>query len=213
MRPARLPFTRWAGRWLGAFCAAGAAVVQAAGSESAILRVGLDGRWQLAPEPGATDAPRTALDPMPWTGERGLPAAPHRPPVAVSQLTQRWWLTRGRADVGMGLGTLVESRLGLAAPGVPDGPAATSLAPTSLLIVGMRYRTTDRSVLYADAVRWRGVAGENSALQAKVGVEFKSAQSRWNVAYSGLGMQLASDTKMTLRLRKGGLNVVMRRAF
>jgi len=41
----------------------------------------------------------------------------------------------------------------------------------------------------------------------------KSAQSRWNVTYGGLGLHLAGDTRMTLRLRKGGLGIVMRHSF
>ena len=47
----------------------------------------------------------------------------------------------------------------------------------------------------------------------KVGIEFKSAQSRWNIACGGLGLRVAADTRMTLRVRRGGVSNCVHRSF
>ena len=78
----------------------------------------------------------------------------------------------------------------------------------------MRYRTSERAAFFADASGVRGLALDGGGVVVgKVGMEFKVAQSRWSVAYGGLGLSLAGDTRMTLRLRKGGLGLSMHSAF
>jgi hypothetical protein len=133
----------------------------------------------------------------------------------LSELNYRWWLSRGRVGVGLGLGTVtygLSPTRGL--PGVFGDESSTVLVTGTVLTLGMRYRTSAHSVLFADAAGVRGLGLERGdAVVGKVGVDFKLAQSRWNVSYGGLGMGLAGDTRMTLRLRKGGLGLYMRSSF
>ena len=88
------------------------------------------------------------------------------------------------------------------------------LASGTVLTLGMRYRASEHSTLYADAAGVGPFGAEGGdAVVGKVGVEFKAAQSRWNIAYGGLGLRLGGDTRMTLRVRRGGLGVYMRSNF
>jgi hypothetical protein len=139
----------------------------------------------------------------------------------VTQLDYRWWAVRGRGAVGFGVGTLAHGvlPLGLArptagyVPGETGGPASTLIEVGPVLTVGLRYRTSEHSTFYADAANVRGSAYARDSVVGKVGMEFKSAKSRWAVTYGGLGLHLSGDTRMTLRLRKGGLAVMMRSTF
>ncbi len=168
--------------------------------------------------PFANDAPSFVRAELPVDSARSLPGFR----AEANELSYRWWTSRGRADLGVGLGTLAYAvqrdefprRPGAYVAGVVDDRGAAVLGTATVLTLGMRYRTSDRSTLYADAagVRARGFDG-GDAVVGKVGVEFKSAQSRWNIAYGGLGLRLDGDTRMTVRLRKGGLAFFMRRAF
>ena len=145
--------------------------------------------------------------------------APRSLPGYRSQLTElsyRWWASSGRADLGLGLGTVAYVALPVASlpGGLVDGASATVLGSGTVLTLGMRYRTSARSTLYADAAGIRGLRADGGdAVVGKVGVEFKAAQSSWNIGYGGLGVHLAGDTRMTLRLRKGGLAIAMRSSF
>jgi len=151
-------------------------------------------------------------------------AAPARPGFRseVTELSYRWWAARGRAELGLGIGTLAYvtqliERVRPAAAHLTgangDAANAAVLGSGSVLTLGMRYRASDRSTLYADAADVRRMGFERDAVVGKVGIEFKSAQSQWSIAYGGLGVRLADDTRMTLRLRKGGLGIYMRSSF
>jgi hypothetical protein len=133
-----------------------------------------------------------------------------------SEVSYRWWASSGRADLGLGLGavTLSSSPTG-AVPGLANGGNGNVIASGTVLTVGMRYRTSPQSSVYADASGWRGNGFDSTdgGVAGKVGLEFKSAQSRFNVAYGGLGMRLTGDSKMTVRLRRGGLGLFMKREF
>lgn len=160
---------------------------------------------------GANDAPRFTRSELPVDGPRSLPGYRHE----LNEFSQRWWVSKGRADVGLGLGTLAYATRPFASPSaaaVESGASVVAAAP--VLTLGMRYRTSERSALYADAsgVGRLGVDGSDRVV-GKLGVEFKSAQSRWNIGYGGLGLSLAGDTRMTLRLRRGGLALSMHSAF
>lgn len=161
---------------------------------------------------GQNDAPRFVReDAVPET----LRTAPGFRGEAA-EIGYRWWISRGRADLGLGLGTLAYSirPVGSSAGLVPDA-AASVVASGTVLTLGMRYRTSDRSSVFADAASWRGGGGFDGRDQVagKVGVEFKSAQSRFNIAYGGLGVKLAGDARMTVRMRRGGLGIYMRTKF
>jgi hypothetical protein len=100
---------------------------------------------------------------------------------------------------------------------LPEWPGTTADAATAsgtLLSLGMRYRTSERSALFADAYGVRGVGTHGrDAMLRKVGVEFKTAQSQLSVAYGDLGWSFAGDTRMSVRVRKGGFGLYMRGKF
>ena len=89
-----------------------------------------------------------------------------------------------------------------------------ALASSPSLSVGLRRRTTATSTVFADATGSRsiGVSGIDT-YSGKVGVEWKKAESRWSVAYSGLGLRLSSESRMIVNLRKGGVGIYMRSQF
>ena len=133
----------------------------------------------------------------------------------LTELSISRWASSGRADVGVGVGSimLVDRPTGLL-PGRPAEGAALLSASGTVLMLGLRYRTTEHSSVYADAahVRGLGLDGEDRVV-SKVGVQFKAAQSDWKIAYGGLGFRLAGDARMTLKVRRGGVALYMRRAF
>jgi hypothetical protein len=133
----------------------------------------------------------------------------------TSELGRRWWVSRGPADFGVGLGTVT---LVSRPTGAVDGLAGTdgaALAPSgTVLTLGMRYKTSDRSAFFADASGWHGGRLQNTdGFAGKVGMEFKSAQSRWQLSYGGLGLHLNGDTRMLVRIRSGGFGIYMRSSF
>ena len=98
--------------------------------------------------------------------------------------------------------------------GVARADGAPTLGPTAAPILALRYHATDQSSVYVDAVRGRRLGLEfEDRIVGKVGVEFRAAQSDWQIAYGGLGFRLAGDARLTLKLRRGGLSVVMQSAF
>lgn len=132
----------------------------------------------------------------------------------LAEFSYRWWASSGRADVGIGLGAVNYVARPTAVVGFIGDGASPVLASGAVLTLGLRYRTSERSALFADASGVSGLHLDNGeAVVGKVGVEFKAAQSRWNIAYGGLGLRLAGDTRMTLRLRHGGLALYMRSSF
>jgi hypothetical protein len=159
----------------------------------------------------ANGAPRFTRNDVQTEAQRSPPGLSHE----TSELGVRWWKSAGRADVGFGVGTLAYvSRPTGSLQGLGRSDNATVLASGTVLTLGMRYRTSERSAIYADAAGWRGDGFQgNDGVVGKVGLEFKSAQSRWSIAYGGLGMRLSGDTRMTLRVRHGGLGIYMRSSF
>lgn len=190
--------------WAGVCAAAGARAADAPIARTAPAH-------GLVAGAGSNDAPRFVRHDDPAEPQRSTPG--HRSESV--ELGYRWWLSRGRADLGLGLGTLAYvTRPSGSLPGLGGDAGATALASGTVLTLGMRYRTSEHSAVFADAAGWRGAGSTgNDAVVGKVGLEFKAAQSRWNIAYGGLGLQLAGDTRMALRLRRGGLAIAMRRSF
>ncbi len=135
----------------------------------------------------------------------------------LTEVTVQRWTNRGRAEVGLGVGSigLVNRSTGLLTGQSLDG-AGTATATGTVLMLGMRYRATENSSFYADASHVRGLGngldGEDRIV-SKVGMEFKSAQSNWKIAYGGFGFRLAGDARMTVKLRRSGVTLMMRRAF
>ena len=163
-------------------------------------------------EAGGNAAPRVVRVDDP--SEPGRSAPGYR--GETTELGYRWWVSKGRADLGLGLGTLsyvVRPTGSLPGVGGADNGASV-LASGSVLTLGMRYRTSARSAVFADAAGWHGpgLSGRD-AVVGKVGLEFKTAKSRWNIAYGGLGLTLPGDARMTLRVRRGGLALFMHSSF
>lgn len=131
------------------------------------------------------------------------------------ELSYQRWATHGRTGVGIGVGSLMlldrpnGMLLGRVADGLTPGNGSATM-----LMLGLRYRATPQSSIYADAahVRGLGLEGEDRVV-SKVGIELKAAQSDWKIAYGGLGFRLAGDARMTLKVRRGGLSIAMRRTF
>jgi len=139
----------------------------------------------------------------------------------LRDISRRFWITRGRTDVGIGVGALALTAqpIGVAPSAAPNTTLETPtvlLASAPSLSVGMRYRASRQSTVFADASGARGFGPSNGdAYLGKVGVEWKpaSAASRWNIAYGGIGWRLSADSRMTLRIRGGGLGLYMRSQF
>ena len=133
----------------------------------------------------------------------------------LSELSVQRWATRGRAGVGVGVGSvsLVERPTGLWPGRLGDG-AAVMGASGPMLMLGLRYCTTEHSSIFADAMHVRGFGPDaDNHVVSKVGIEFKLAQSDWKIGYGGLGFKLAGDARMTVRLRRSGFGIFMRSTF
>ena len=174
--------------------------------------IGLNGSPRVTRVDLAIGAPSIML-----TGAQNLQPDSAR----LSDISYRFWVSRGRADVGVGVGTLALTALplGAAPSAAPNGTLDNStilLASAPSLSVGMRYRASPQSTLFADASGTRSL-GLNSGdtYLGKVGIEWKPASftSRWNIAYGGIGWRLSADSRMTLRIRGGGLGLYMRSQF
>ncbi len=151
------------------------------------------------------------------TGVQGLQPDSAR----LSDVSYRFWVSRGRTDLGVGVGalTLTARPLGdtpSAAPSATLDNGTILLASVPSLTVGMRFRASPESTLFADASGTRGLGLNNGdAYLGKVGIEWKPASlaSRWNIAYGGIGWRLSADSRMTLRIRGGGLGLYIRSQF
>lgn len=129
-----------------------------------------------------------------------------RPLNEIDGVALRWWLRRGRADVGLGIGTI-----GQRAGGTDGRADAPLLYGTSTVVVGWRWSMGDRSLLYADASGMRRYGAD--LVQAKVGVEWKPRTSALGFERGALGIRFDSGYRMSLRARRGGLGVYLRSQF
>ena len=159
----------------------------------------------------ASETTQIARVDVPNVAPRSLPG--YR--TDLTELSYQRWAIHGRAEVGVGVGSLMllDRPNGMQLGRVAEGPTPGSSSAT-MLMLGLRYRATAQSSIYADAahVRGLGLEGEDRVV-SKVGIELKAAQSDWKIAYGGLGFRLAGDARMTLKVRRGGLSIAMRRAF
>ncbi len=127
-------------------------------------------------------------------------------------VSYRWWVRRGRSDVGIGVGTLGYRVTPFGA--LADDPRiSTGAAP--MLSVAWRYRVSDQSVFHADASSARGLAVYGGdGYFTKIGVEWKAKpESRLGLDGSSLGLQLDSGLRMSMRLKKGGVGFYLRSKF
>lgn len=129
----------------------------------------------------------------------------------MAGVSVRWWARHGRADLGLGLGTV-----GFVAPPLPNGAGVGGLreaVPTVTL--GMRYRVSSEAAVYADATSARSLAADAAPglYNTKVGMEWKPAKSKFGLEGRSLGVQLQSGYRMSLRLRSRGIGVYFRGKF
>jgi len=136
-----------------------------------------------------------------WSGSWSDPA----------ESAYQWRLTHGRTDLGFGLSTFASTPRPL---GEPLDGMASAMTVSPVLNVGMRYRTSESFALFAGAssVRVPGPTGSD-AYAGQVGVEWMAAQSRWSFAYGGVGTRVGSDSRMAVRLRRGGVALYVSSAF
>lgn len=134
----------------------------------------------------------------------------------LTSLNYQRWASNGRAEVGVGVGSvsLVDRPTG-AVPGRALDASGVNAASGTTMMLGLRYRTTESASFYANASRIQGLglANDDQRVVGKVGVEFKAAQSQWNIAYGGLGFKMAGDSKMTVKVRRNGIGIFMRSTF
>ena len=175
--------------------------------------IGLNGSPRVTRVDLAVATPSSSV----LTGAQGLQPDSAR----LSDVSYRFWVSRGRADLGFGIGalTLTAQPLGAAPSAAPNATLDNGtilLASAPSLTVGMRFRASPESTLFADASGTRGLGLNNGdAYLGKVGIEWKpvSFAQRWNLAYGGIGWRLSADSRMTLRIRGGGVGLYMRSQF
>ena len=129
----------------------------------------------------------------------------------LSEISRRWWLSHDRTDIGVGLGTVAYS-----APTSDERTEGQTLRnAVPALSVGMRYRVSPESAVYADASNARGLYGKGSdAYSAKVGLEWQGEPRRgWGFMQGGVGLRMDSGKTMTMRVKGGGLGVYLRSKF
>jgi hypothetical protein len=128
----------------------------------------------------------------------------------VSGLSYRWWTRRGATDIGFGLGTV--GYVVRPVSGAPMNVSPNLASTVTTANVGLRYRASERSVLYADAAAAPGF-DRGDAYFTKVGIEWKAARSPLSLVHGGLGFQIDNTSRMTFKLRKGAVGVYMRSEF
>lgn len=131
-------------------------------------------------------------------------------PLGMAGGSYRWWLQRGAAGIGIGLGSM--GAVVMPAAGAAQPLRLGAMVPT--VSVGLRYRTTPNSLVYADAMQARNLLpGGVDAYQAKVGVEWARRESPWRLDGGSLGLRLDSGLRMSLRLRKDKVGIYVRSTF
>jgi hypothetical protein len=135
-----------------------------------------------------------------------------RPMNELAGVQYRLWMSHGRADLGIGLGTL-----GYVQPPIDpraDGPVTLSGA-SPLVSIGMRYRLNHESAFFADASGVHALAPDTSGayVSTKVGMEWQPAKSRLGLDGGALGFQLDSGYKLAVKARRDGLGLYLRGKF
>jgi len=144
----------------------------------------------------------------------GTPAvtADGRAMTELAGVDYRLWFSRGRAAVGVGVGALgyVQPPIGLR----QDGPV-TLVGFTPTLSLGMRYRVSSESALFAHASGSPGLAPDATGgyVSTKVGLEWKPAKSSFGFDHGALGIHLDSGYRLSLKARHDGISIYLRGQF
>lgn len=126
----------------------------------------------------------------------------------LAGINYRLWITQGRADVGVGLGSLGHV--------VPSGDGhRTVVGAVPTVSIAMRYRMSEQHLLFAEASGARGLGGDAAAMRVttKVGLEWRPARSSLGFEHGALGMQLDSGMRLSLKSRRGGPALYLRNTF
>jgi hypothetical protein len=185
---------------------ADSAVAELAGAKLAAVQQPAADGFRITPE---VNAVRSRL---PSNGPTGLSSDGSRTLSELAGVDYKLWMSHGRAGVGVGVGTV-----GYVTPrpdGRIEGPVALSGASPTVS-VGMRYRMTQESTVYADASGVRGLGTEAPAnyVNTKVGMEWKPAKRTLGFDHGAIGMQLDSGYRLSLKPRHGGLGLYLRGQF
>jgi hypothetical protein len=130
----------------------------------------------------------------------------------VAAVTYRVWMSRGRTDVGLGLGSLAY----VLPPTASRSDTATMLVgAVPALTLGVRYHVTERHLVFADALGGRGLGADPAAayVSTQVGVEWRPAKSTLGFDHGALGVQLDSGYRLSLKARGGGAALYLRGRF
>lgn len=147
---------------------------------------------------------RIEAAPSAWAGtvDAGANANANAPELADYRL----WIGAGRASMGLGWA------------GVAVGPVDPVGTPPGLnrlpsaMVVGFRYQVSDRSRVYVDAA---SLADELQDRRVGMGFEFKPVRSTALSMARGtlFRVQWSARSQVSLRLRGGGMRVVLRSEF
>ena len=194
---------------------AAVAVAAAPAAANVELMNSLLGR--IAPAALVATAPRVTVeherlrdDQRATLGQNGLDAY-GRPLVELGGVTYRWWVNHGAANFGVGLGTV-----GYLSNGPEAGQAQQFSPDASVLTLGWRLQVGDQSTVFADA---SGARRFNTGLvdrySTKVGLEWKGRTNKFGIdgASRSLALQLDSGYKMSVRVRRNGVGVVLKGQF
>jgi hypothetical protein len=130
------------------------------------------------------------------------------PGSAVSRV----WISRGRADVGVGIG--MQRYLEPSVDRLGNVPQAV-VGAVPALTVGVRYRVSDQHSVFAGAYGARGLATDPTIplYAAKVGVEWQPSKSNLGLEQGAIGMHFDSGYKLSLKVRHGGPTLYVRGQF
>lgn len=157
-------------------------------------------------ETRAPAGPRLTLERTAWPAERT--ALDGRPRIDATDLAWRWWLRRGPAQFGFGVGAVGRPA------GLPGETAPSIAWSASTLTLGLRWRLGTRSMLYADASDARPADRGGDLYATRLGVEWAGrSPSRFGFDKGAFGLRLDSGYRMSLRLRHGGLALYLRSQF
>ncbi|HJV95811.1 MAG TPA: hypothetical protein VJ608_07230 [Albitalea sp.] len=128
-------------------------------------------------------------------------------------ISYRWWLSRGRTDLGLGLGTV--GHVAAPADGPFNGGPTRLIGSVPTVTVGVRYRMSNESAVYADASGAQGLGNDGTAryVNAKLGMEWTTVKPKLGFENGALGIHFDSGYRMTLRARHGGIGAYLRGKF
>lgn len=135
-----------------------------------------------------------------------------RPLSELAGVNYKIWMSRGRAAVGVGVGTL--GHVASLSESRGEGPAALNGA-SATVSVGVRYRVTPDSAVYADASGAQGLGADPAAtyINTKVGLEWKPAKQTFGFERGAIGMHFDSGYRLSVKPRRGGLALYLRGQF